>query len=63
MAKDFDVIKQQIDEEKNIDCQLYFKLKNEMKVMLLTRKNSSNVTVALDIHIGNFYYVYLKISL
>jgi len=56
-TEDFDVIEQQIDIEKKKN-NLYLKLKNGMKVMLITRMSkSSNITVALDIHIGNFYYI------
>jgi len=63
VTEDFDVIEQQTDEEKNIK-KLYLKLKNKMKVMLLTRNSeSSEISVALDIRIGNFYYIYLKICL
>jgi len=56
-TEDFCVIDQQIniEEKKN---NLYIKLKNEMKVMLLTRESKTSIiSVALDIHIGNFYYI------
>jgi len=56
-TEDFDVIEQQINKKKKIN-NLYLKLKNKMKVMLLTRKSkTSRICVALDIHIGNFYYI------
>jgi len=56
-TEDFYVMDQQINIEQKIN-DLYLKLKNEMKVMLLTNKSEeSMISVALDIHIGNFYYI------
>jgi len=56
-TEDFYVLEQIFNTEKNTQ-KLYLKLKNEMKVMLLTRDSfQRQVSVALDIHIGNFYYI------
>jgi len=60
-TEDFYVIDQKINKkkhkEKNIK-DLYLKLKNGMIVMLLTSTSKTfNISVTLDIHIGNFYYI------
>jgi len=57
-TEDFYEVEQQIDINKKKESdKLYYELNNQMKVMLINDRSFSKISVALDIHIGNFQHI------